>query len=482
MDAAEDLVFVDLETTGTGAAYDRITEVGIVRLDHGGVVEEWSSLVNPECPIPEHIEGFTGISNAMVADAPRFAEIAPLLQRKLRGAVFVAHNARFDYSFLRAEFRRLDVDFRAVVLCTVKLSRRLFPDHVRHNLDIVMQRNGITCSARHRALGDAKVLHDLWSKWRREVAESTFEAAVRGVLGAHRLPAHLPDGTADDLPDGAGVYRFFGDGDELLYVGRAKSLRTTICGRLAATEGTLADRVRRIDWRETCGEIGAMLCETEWLRERHPPFNRRARTAARFHTLRAGAASIAAVPVDGLESAALRECFGTFHGAKDAQRALCDIARAHRLCLKVLGFEDGPGSCVAYQVGGCKGACVGGEPPPLHRLRVLLALAPLKLRSWPFRGRIALREGRHAAELHVFDQWAYIGTARTEEELGELASRPADMEFRADVYRLLVRYFARNPRLDCIHLDRAGANAIGGEARYNVAPGTASAHTTHGDF
>ena len=114
-------------------------------------VEEWSSLVNPECRIPAYIESFTGISNEMVAEAPRFADIAALVLEKLKSPrpdgparpapVFVAHNARFDYSFLRAEFRRLDVHFCAQVLCTVKLSRRLFPQHARHSLDAVMERH-----------------------------------------------------------------------------------------------------------------------------------------------------------------------------------------------------------------------------------------------------------------------------------------------------------------------------------------------------
>jgi len=177
MDAAEaftlpqDLVFVDLETTGGNAAFHRITEVGIVRMQDGELAEEWSSLVNPECRIPSYIEAFTGITNAMVGEAPRFADIAGVVLAKLKAAggdpargapLFVAHNARFDYSFLRAEFRRLDVNFSARVLCTVKLSRRLFPEFPRHSLDAIMERHHLRCSARHRALGDARVLGDFW--------------------------------------------------------------------------------------------------------------------------------------------------------------------------------------------------------------------------------------------------------------------------------------------------------------------------------
>jgi DNA polymerase-3 subunit epsilon len=374
MDAAEDLprdlAFVDLETTGGNAAFDRITEVGIVRVTNGELVDEWSSLVNPECPIPAYIEAFTGISNQMVADAPRFAEIAHVVRQKTQGAVFVAHNARFDYSFLRSEFLRADVNFSAKVLCTVKLSRRLFPAYARHNLDAVMERNGLTCSARHRALGDARVLHDFWFKLRRDVPQPQLAAAVRSVLGDRQLPDHLPPGLADELPEGPGVYRFFGEGSELLYVGKSHSLRSGVCGHFAAKDanpkGGMANQVRRVDWAETAGELGAMLLEAEWIKTQKPLYNRRSKSKARSHTLRIGAPGspgggpanpVEAVPIDAVDPADLTQCFGVFHSEKDARKALTDIARAHQLCLKVLRLEDGAGSCLAFHLGKCRGPC-----------------------------------------------------------------------------------------------------------------------------
>src|SRR5690349_24652801 len=114
------VAFVDLETTGTVPTEDRVTEIGIVRVVDGRLAEEWSTLVNPERPIPEEIQALTGISNAMVRGAPTFAQLAEEVRGRLEGHLFVAHNARFDYGFIKNEFRRLEASFTADVLCTVR--------------------------------------------------------------------------------------------------------------------------------------------------------------------------------------------------------------------------------------------------------------------------------------------------------------------------------------------------------------------------
>jgi DNA polymerase-3 subunit epsilon len=466
MDAAENFVFVDLETTGGSAAHDRITEVGIVRVEGGAVVDEWSSLVNPDCPIPSDIEAFTGISDAMVANAPRFAALAATLVDKLRGAVFVAHNARFDYSFLRSEFRKVGMNFSATVLCTVKLSRRLYPEHARHNLDAVIERHGLSCNARHRALGDALVLRDFWFKLRREIPAAELGAAQdQAVLAVVKLPANLPPDLPDELPEGPGVYRYFGADDALLYIGRSNSLRTRVLAQLGLEQGgsrdqQLAAQVRRVDWRQTAGELGALLLETEWTKTQKPLYNRQRNRHADPVTLRLaadGAGRVETQRVDSLAPEDLKTSFGVFHSEKDARKALTDIARAQQLCLKVLGLEQSAGSCFALQVGKCRGACTGKEPLALHQLRVQLALSALKIKSWPFPGRIALRDrgGRsyggsdeHSGELHVLDHWTYLGTARSDEDLAALSARDAGAAFDVDVYKILIRYFSHHPKLD----------------------------------
>jgi len=467
MDAAEtglaaeplpqNLVFVDLETTGASPAQDRIIEVGLVRVANGVLIEQWSSLVNPEAPIPSNIESFTGISNEMVRGAPAFADIAATVFEKLRGAVFVAHNARFDHAFLHREFLRVKMQLSVPVLCTVKLSRRLYPQYVRHNLDAVIERHGIVCLARHRALGDALVLRELWQKLQAEMAPAALAAAAaRSMLEPPKLPAHLPPELADELPDGPGVYRFFDADDGLLYVGRSNSLRTRILAQLGAEHPGSRDRalgceVRRVDWCETAGELGAMLREAQLIRQGKPRYNRHSQDVAASTTLLPrsdGSGSVDYACIEDLEARDLAQCFGVFRSKKDARKALADLARAGGLCFKVLGLEQGEGSCLALQVGKCKGACVGREPLVLHDVRARMALSALKIKSWPFPGRIALRERVHdTVEVHVLDHWTYLGTARSEEELAALGSRAA-AGFDADVYKILVRYFSNHSKLD----------------------------------
>ena len=135
--------FLDIETTGGNLSRDRITEIGIRFWRAGEVVDEWKTLLNPDVRISPFIEKLTGISNTMVADAPSFASIAGTLEEKLRDTIFVAHNARFDYGFIKSEYRRLGLLFSARVLCTVKLSRCLYPEFRQHNMDALIERHGL---------------------------------------------------------------------------------------------------------------------------------------------------------------------------------------------------------------------------------------------------------------------------------------------------------------------------------------------------
>lgn len=186
----ERIVFVDLETTGGSPAADRATEIGVIEVDASGV-REWSTLVNPQTPIPPFIQRLTGITDAMVSDAPTFESLAADLHARLSGALFVAHNAPFDHGFLRQEFERAGHVFEPRVVCTVKLSRKLFPEHARHNLDSVVQRHGIHLpeTERHRALGDARAVWAFWLHVCQTLTPQAVHTAIKNQLvGSKKKP------------------------------------------------------------------------------------------------------------------------------------------------------------------------------------------------------------------------------------------------------------------------------------------------------
>ncbi|KVR12104.1 DNA polymerase III subunit epsilon [Burkholderia ubonensis] len=279
------LVFVDLETTGGSSAEHRITEIGVVEIGPLGV-STWTSLVNPGQPIPPFIQQLTGISDAMVCDAPSFASLAPALFERLDGKLFVAHNASFDRGFLRAEFERIGLAFNPDVLCTVRLSRALFPRESRHGLDALIQRHGLVPSARHRALADADLLWQFWRHLHETVPLERLRDQITRTTRHFRLAGGLTEAWLDTAPAGCGAYALFGEADEPLYVGRSvrvrQRLRALLTGeRRSSKELRLAQQVRRVEWRETGNELGAMLAEAQWVARLRPTFNRRPADAAR---------------------------------------------------------------------------------------------------------------------------------------------------------------------------------------------------------
>src|SRR5438094_2227513 len=188
---AAPLAIVDLETTGTRPGADRVTEIGVLEVERFEVVSEWSTLVNPGVAVPSGIQALSGITHEMLAQAPRFADLAPALHERLAGRVFIAHNARFDYGFLRREFDRAGIKFHARALCSVKLARRLYPRERGHDLDSLIARHGISCQARHRAMGDADALWQFLRIAAEEHGEAVLTVAARQVAKEPTPPPQL---------------------------------------------------------------------------------------------------------------------------------------------------------------------------------------------------------------------------------------------------------------------------------------------------
>jgi DNA polymerase III subunit epsilon len=184
----EPMVFLDLETTGGSAAEHRITEIGLVEIDARGVTT-WSTLLDPGQSIPPFIQQLTGITPAMVNGAPRFSEVAAALFERLEGKLLIAHNVSFDYGFLRAEFERAGYTFLPDLLCTVRLSRALFPREARHGLDALIARHALVPMARHRALADADLIWQFWRQLDQLLPADQVRAQIERLVRRQRLAA-----------------------------------------------------------------------------------------------------------------------------------------------------------------------------------------------------------------------------------------------------------------------------------------------------
>jgi DNA polymerase-3 subunit epsilon len=453
------LAFVDLETTGTHAAGDRITEVGVVRVEAdpaGGEprVEEWSSLVDPGVPIPPFVQALTGITDAMVRAAPTFSSVAREVARRLDGCLFVAHNARFDFGFLKHEFGRVGVPFSPRVLCTVRLSRRLDPDSDGHGLDAVIARHGLDPGDRHRALGDARALWLFVRKLYATRPAADIEAAVKRLLRIPSLPPQLPPDALDTIPEGPGIYVFYGDNPLPLYVGKSVHLRERVASHFCAdwqqeSDGRLSAEIRRIEVESTAGELGALLRESELIKTMLPAHNRalRRKQDAGVMTFdddgRPGFVRAASV-----DPAAVPGAYGPFSSRRAMRMRLQALAAEHRLCWSRLGLERRDGPCFARQLRKCEGACVGAEAVDVHDARLREALATEAIPAWPFAGPALVREASPDGErvdVHVVRDWHWVGTARDDGELAALIEAPVRAEFDLDICRLLLKRYARSP-------------------------------------
>ena len=447
-------VLLDLETTGGSATHDRITEIAAVRFDNGLETARWSTLVNPGTPISGFIEQLTGISNAMVANAPGFDAVGQHLLALLDGAVLVAHNVRFDHGFLLHEFARMGVTLRVKTLCTVRLSRLLYPLAKGHGLDAIMQRHGISSSTRHRAMGDVQVMLTWLDQVRSAFGIDLLrQHALTLLQGSAALPPQL-DTRVSDIPESAGVYIFYGEGALPLYVGKSVKLRSRVMAHFQAAsreprEMRIAQEIRRIEWIETAGELGALLLEARLIKERQPVHNRQLRRENSLCAWRLDAKPasrplltlVRGVDLDPLQFASL---YGPYRSKNQALSHVRELADAHGLCLQALGLESGKGRCFAHQVGRCKGVCCAEEAPERHHLRLQMALSAEKLRTWPFAGRVGLREHNPStgcSDVHVFEQWRHLATVHSDEELADvLQGSPRSLAFDLDTYRLALKH------------------------------------------
>lgn len=396
---------IDIETTGGSAQRDRITEVAIFIFDGSEIIDSFVTLVNPERAIPYFITRLTGITDQMVAHAPRFCEVARKIVEITENQTFVAHNVSFDYNFIRQEFMRLGYDYRRDKLCTVQLSRKTVPGFPSYSLGNICKELGITIEYRHRAAGDALATIKLLDHLLR-IREN---GEVRGQLQKLVKPEHE---LVQNLPETTGVYYLFNDKNEAIYIGKSLNIRERVRTHLVHCNTRRAIDMKNatvhVGFEETGSELLALLLESQEIKRIKPLYNRQQRrTPAHlglFTVTDDAGYTHFFIDKTNREDIPL----AVYPNKVTARDHLFNLAEHFRLCQKLCGLYQTHGSCFQYSIRQCLGACIGKEAPADYNLRVANAINSLGNGS---ENLFIIDKGRHCDERSVvkIGQGKYLG-------------------------------------------------------------------------
>ena len=377
---------VDLETTGGKANRDKITEIAIVVYDGEQVIDQYDTLVNPERNIPPNITQITGISNAMVQDAPKFYEVAKKVVEMTEGHIFVAHNVRFDYGFLKAEFERLGFSFSRRQLCTVRLSRTAFPGLHSYSLGNLIQHFDIPVSARHRALEDTLATLEVFKYI---LAKKDSENHINDFINKGIRESQLPKGITieylHNLPQECGVYYFFNESDKIIYVGKSINIQKRAFQHFKSTTAKAVKmnaQVHSISYELTGSELVSLLLESKDIKRLSPEINKAQKTRVYpyfIHRYRDefGFINFASLKNNQKNSKG-KDILSYYKSKNSATASLIHILKEFTLCDNKTGQGTGRAPCFSNDIGLCYGACFFGEDISQYNERAEQAAALIK--------------------------------------------------------------------------------------------------------
>lgn len=449
------LAFVDIETTGASLNSDRIIDIGILRVENFRLVSKFHTLIDPQRHLPREITQLTGITEGELKKAPTFSQVKDEIIDNLKDCVFVAHNAQFDYRFLRREFKYIGIPFCLKRLCTVRLSKLLYPQFARHNLDSLIERHGITCAARHRGFGDAEVLWDFFQKIQLEHPIEKIKTFVDFALGRPNVPTHLPEGLIDSLPETPGVYVLYAADGAPLYIGKSKNIKKRVLSHFTISNASpqvlkLTQNVTDIQTYKTAGEIGALLLESELVKKLQPLYNKRLRTSRELVVLKTvkGQGEYSTVKIEqksAIDPQDLQSVINIFRSKKQATEYLILRAKEFNLCDKLLGLEKTKNACFGYSLKRCKGACIEEEEMLQYNIRFEEAFSQ-SIRPWPFDKPVIIVEENDEGDVegHIIDKWCYLGTLKGSNFESNSATLSRQIRFDLDIYKIIKSFLKKS--------------------------------------
>ncbi|MDO6470223.1 exonuclease domain-containing protein [Maribacter sp. 1_MG-2023] len=373
---------IDIETTGNGIKGNRITEISIFKYDGHEVIDEFTSLVNPECPIPAFITGLTGIDDDMVRNAPLLEELIPQIVEITKDTIFVAHSVNFDYNVIKNEFKLLGHDFSRKKLCTVRLSRKLLPGYNSYSLGKLTAALGIPLTDRHRARGDAHATVLLFHKLlRAENADTVFKQFLNSKSQEATLPPGLPKEEYLKLPTTAGVYYFKDSKGKIIYVGKAKNIKKRVLGHFydkKTKEITLCAETTSLDFEETGNELIALLKESAEIKHHYPKYNSAQKRSIQQYGIftyedRNGIIHLAFNKIK-MTPNPVAICYSP----TEARQYLETLCSTFELCPKYCHLQENVAVCSHYKIKQCIGICSDLDIVEEYNQRVQDALQSIK--------------------------------------------------------------------------------------------------------
>lgn len=366
---------VDIETSGGDPRREKITEIAIFLLEDGEIIDEFSTLINPEKHIPSYITNLTGITDQMVEGAPKFYEVAKRIVEITQDAVFVGHNVGFDYGFVRNEFKRLGYKYRRVTFDTVRMSRKVLPGHASYSLGNLCADLGIVLEDRHRAGGDARATVDLL----RLILDTAVDDDITMTYSIKKkFGKNIAHALFEDLPEETGVFYLHDSEGNVLYVGKS----TNVAKRATTIFSNCQDekvmdmclRVADISYEVTSSDLIATLKEDIEIVKCRPPYNKQPRRRSNGYGIYAYYNSEGYFVLSVERKVKDGVLVASFPSVQRAKRSLNDLIAKFGLCQKICGLYKSEGACFHYQIGSCKGACRGEELPDTYNQRVEQAI------------------------------------------------------------------------------------------------------------
>ncbi|MEX0274914.1 MAG: exonuclease domain-containing protein [Flavobacteriaceae bacterium] len=368
---------IDIETTGTGIKGNKITEIAIFKHNGSKVVDTFATLVNPQCPIPFFITGLTGIDDGMVKNAPIFSEVADKVLEITRDTIFVAHNVNFDYHVLKNEFREIGMDFTRKKLCTVRLSRKLFPGYRSYSLGKLCSSMSIPLQNRHRAVGDAEATVLLFEKI---LNNGKAEKTLKEFLNARSQEATLPSGLSKrifkDLPNVPGVYYFKNAEGKVVYVGKAINIQKRVLGHFydkSNKEVRLCSETVDIDFEKSGSELVALLMESSAIKHFFPKYNRAQKRNSRQFALFSYEDRNGIIHLATNKSKMVPKTLMVFNTLTEARTYMERLCERFGLCPKFCHLQDPVIHCSHFRLP-CHGICRGEESVEQYNQRVVSAI------------------------------------------------------------------------------------------------------------